>query len=673
MLSSSSSSQRRPSSSLPKKQPQQQQQQHRNDAHGPSAAGRAVRQRALRCGCLATVFAVCQWATQQLQSSLLVMPHHPGGCLPSSVRLLTAMGGGGPPSPEEFFGMSSWLSQSNNGGSQQFVRRRGIGGSGSNKISSLSNTILAGDVATSSRPSFILYVGVPEHSTELQCQICSNPRLIDALERDGYVFLGACHKHDCDAFPSSSASASAEAAAAASTAAVAPEPTNSTNSNATLGGGHKILTPKASNYFFWTSGVYELSSANTTLGIVPHTLPMSLAHGRRRNIPQLEVEFMLQLDAVRQSGQNAILIHPGASVWSAKHIRTLSAFLNLHWDVHVLVGPYQPLLEYLSEISYSFVQSQYVESRTYKLWPGQKRDGRVGFDSLEQSTINDVKQLIEENLVHGVHPMEMVRSNYARHFGPNRTHYVIPSLPDRGTAKDKVDKARPVSDDMQDHLLDHVMCDMLGFARSCRVVKGLRRPPPKPPTSGGQWTRRLAEIWERIQVDAMAVAAHDRHVDRTNNDNIHHSNESLPVAWTRSSVRNEIVSRLEQLGQSPRADWPLMCMDAEPTEALTEYSRVLHDRILMRDRASRGGEDNDKRNQTTATVAYAAGMESFVTDVLLCYVDTDVILNDEHGPWATWFRDLVPDRRGNSADATGDPIVAEEEEVGLEVTPMEAQ
>jgi hypothetical protein len=669
MLSSSSSSQRRPSSSLQKKHPQQQQQQHRNDAHGPSAAGRAVRQRALRCGCLATVFAVCQWATQQLQSSLLLP--HPGGCLPSSVRLLTAMGGGGPPSPEEFFGMSSWLSQSNNGGSQQFVRRRGIGGSGSNKISSLSNTILAGDVATSSRPSFILYVGVPEHSTELQCQICSNPRLIDALERDGYVFLGACHKHDCDAFPSSSS-------AAATAAVVEPEPTNSnsthsSNSNATLGRHPKILTPKASNYFFWSSGVYELSSANTTLGIVPHTLPMSLAHGRRRNIPQLEVDFMLQLDAVRQSGQNAILIHPGASVWSAKHIRTLSAFLNLHWDVHVLVGPYQPLLEYLAEISYSFVQSQYVESRTYKLWPGQHRDGRVGFDSLEQSTINDVKQLIEENLLHGVHPMEMVGSNYARHFGPNRTHYVIPSLPDphdRGIAKDKVAAAPslPLSDVMQDHLLDHVMCDMLGFTRSCRIVKGLR-PPPKPPTSGGQWTRRLAEIWEQIQVDALAVAAHDRHVDRTNNSIQH--NESLPVAWTRSNVRNEIVSRLEQLGQSPRADWPLICMDAEPTEALTEYSRALHDRILMRDRESRGG-DNGKKNQTTAAVAYAPGMESFVTDVLLCYVDTDAILNDEHGPWATWFRDLVPDRRGNSADATGDPIVAEDY-VGLAVTPMEAQ
>lgn len=563
--------------------------------------------------------------------------------------------GGGPPSPEEFFGMS-WLSKS------QRSERKGINAGGG-----ISNTILAGDAA-STRPTFILYVGVPEHSTELQCQICSNLELIDAMERDGYAFLGACHKHDCDAFPSSSANA----------AGIEPEPVQSNSTNSTL--RRKIFTPKSSNFFFWSSGVYEASSANTTLGIVPHTLQMSLAHGRRRNIPQLEIDFMLELDSVRESGQNAILIHPGASVWSAKHIRTLSAFLNLHWDVHVLVGPYQPFLEYMSEISYSFVQAQYVESRTFRLWPGQKREGRIGFDSLEQSTINDVQQLIEENLEHGMHPMEMVGSNYGRHFGRDRTHYVIPLLPDPALPK-ATDAAAgvpppPISDLTREHLLDHLLCDMLGFTRSCRIVKGRQqqlhhqKQQQQQQQSPGEWTRRLTEIWERIQVDALAVAAHDRHLERISS---HHQNESSSLSasdeWTRRNVRDQIVARLEELGQSPLRDWPLVCMDANQTEALTEYSRVLHDRILLRHQESRGNNDMNQtttkatKESSSSSMMYAPGMESFVTNVLLCYVDTDAVLSDddEEGSWSGWFRDLVPGRGGrNPAEATSDPIEAEE-------------
>jgi hypothetical protein len=663
----------------------------------------------MRCGCLATVFAVCQWATQQLQSSLVPHP----GCLTPSVRQLSASstysssikninegarGTGGPPSPEEFFGMS-WLSKSNKFAvaQQQQQQRTSLSRSG---------TILAGDPVRSTRPTFILYVGVPEHSTELQCQLCSNPRLIKALERDGYVFLGACHKHDCDAFPS-------PRSADATVLMEEPESESDNNNNATFGrrrsNNNKVFTPKASNFFYWSSSVFEPSSSNTTLAIVPHTLEMSLAHGRRRNIPQLEIDFMLELDSVRESGQSALLIHPGASVWSAKHIRCLSAFLNLHWNVHVLVGPYQPLLEYLSEISYRFVQEQYLESRTFKLWPGQKRDGRTGFDSLERSVINDVRQLVEENLAHGMHPMEMAYANYARHFGRNRTHCVIPSLSDAGLLKSTVRKSAiaaapppppPVSVSAvgRDHLLDHLLCDMLGLDRTCRVVKeqqqqlrtqNQEQSPVEvdaDPLLSSAWTRRLADTWDQIQVDAVAVAAHDRHVEAlalTTNDRYGNGSSSSlsppPIVWTRRTVREDIVLRLEQLGQSPHRSWPRICLDADQVDALTEYSHVLHDRILQRYRESRGEDATKMMNQTSAAGAasaaqmtttilpYVPGMESFVTDVLLCYVDTEAVFRDDGngGSWALWFQGLVPvggGGIGNSADAdaTTDPIVAEE-------------
>jgi hypothetical protein len=148
----------------------------------------------------------------------------------------------------------------------------------------------------------------------------------------------------------------------------------------------------------------------------------------------------------------------------------------------------------------------------------------------------------------------------------------------------------------------------------------------------------LQETWARVQVDAVAVAAHARGIFglparlRPEGAPSRPAEEPpLPSPWTREAVRDAIATRLDQTRASPSRDWPLLCPYAGQRAALLDYSRELHDRVV---RSAGGGASGP-----STAARFDPAWTSLVFDVLLCHVDADKVVSDP--AWKEWFRETA--------------------------------
>ena len=582
----------------------------------PLSLASHLRQRVLDCSMLVLFYVLCQSTTNVLEKSSCSLHRLSSESSSRRLPILSngAFTGSDPRSAKEYF-LRSFASS--------FKMK-------SNSFN-IDRSILSED--DPNRPILVLYVGVPEEPPYLQCALCTQSQLTKSLGMDNFVYLGTC-PYECDQF-------------------ISPNASNSQ----TLNEGHYYVRGNPRTFF--TSGfITEPRAENTTLGIVPHTLQMSQAHGRRRNIPQLEVDFMLALDAVRHSGRNALLIHPGASMWGAKHIRSLSAFLKLHhWQVHVMIGPYRPLHEYHAEISYAYVHHNFLTSYGIRLWPNmQSGDQYLGWETLHDSTLNDLEDLLRESFQFNGHPMEIVRHNYGRHFP--RTHYVAAptSASDRSMSSSPSSNSQRALDTMQ-----HMFCVMLGLNQACSAViqlKDLPTPPSAP--------RTASDTWDQLQLDAMAVQAWE----------IGWLPASLAQRGSRLTVRRHLEAHVQQHNVSVK-DFPLTCWNKKTLWSMQNMSCHFERRIVPSKShgcllSNSSVASREARGHTAEASSNARSpFPRLVDPHLYCYVNVNKLFQDRH--WKSFFESLpTQSRRPQDDDEEDFDKDDEKESPSLDTNPESA-
>ena len=223
------------------------------------------------------------------------------------------------------------------------------------------------------KPNLIFYVGLPKTATSfMQCTLCANlDKTKPILLRDEYVFLGTCPHHSCgleelppDMLPHDFASFFAD------------------GDTAREGMGPKLHSKGGQHWLNYTE--------------------------RGRQQVSLSRDVVQRVNEAYTNGHNALIIFEGAHVFPDDHIGRLATYLESLWTVQIVVG-YRPLYEWLPSKYNSVFKQGMVD-----VWPKDRSSIVRPFDIDDRGPFTEMFHDIAN--VHHMHPTQIVRDNYQRHF-----------------------------------------------------------------------------------------------------------------------------------------------------------------------------------------------------------------------------------------------------------------
>lgn len=446
-------------------------------------------------------------------------------------------------------------------------------------------------------PLFLLHVGLPKTGTTfLQCSLCANANHTEpVLQQDNLVYLGTCPVHSCGL---------------------------SEWPNQFIYHWHPSFFP---------NGLTKEAKGNA-LGPFPYSDLERV--DTREKLPRLEPDFMQRVNAVRKQGnQHAMLVFEGCHIFSNRHIQALANFLRPQWNVHIVVA-YRPLYDWLPS-KYNSVNKP-ARNPAADAWPNQTvpdYPDLVGapilpFDLDHRHEFSELVADLEQK--YQQHPTQIVRDNYARHFGDDHVHIMpLHLLQQQQQQSAQKGKGDPMLVYLFCFLIPRLLPPQQGSSHSNYVDN---------PEDGGTISHTCNEVLrgtmdhgeqanpsEELSYDLLAVEAYNQGLFRVTDPSLYRTQRGT-VGW-------KVQKRQERVLKKTAKDFPVECLSNATLQRLEQMS-LLMERKLFISNKDNGLSKNDWTDQDEQ--ALRAGFQKAVAKRKYCHVDTKKVLADPE--WRLFFK-----------------------------------